>query len=71
MIIGLEITTGKTATVELHARLDNDGQWSKFETVTLTDAQFVKSYDVAPLLGWKVTAIDAATTVSVWASYDD
>jgi hypothetical protein len=69
--VQLGITTAKTATVLLFARLDTTFPWAKFETVSLTDEGFINPYTGFVYLAWQVTVIDSAATVTLGVGYYD
>lgn len=71
IVVQLGITTAKTATVLLYGRTTADMGWVLFDTIALTDTGFMQTYDGVPLIGWKVSAIDAAATVDITVAYDD
>lgn len=69
VVIQMDKDSG-TATVELYARVGPGLGWVLFDTIALTTAGYIKSYDGAPYIAYKVTALSAGTVV-IGCSYSD
>lgn len=70
MAIQLACETGETATIELYGRLTSAAPWTKFMTVSLTDAGFMRAYFGVPNLGVRLTSVSGGA-VDGWAFWDE